>query len=85
METQVHEVKALEKEVNDLHRRLDEATNLLKRKRKQLQEDCENSEEGHDYICERTFDYHSSYNSYTCDKCGHYTMMRPKKFKPTPK
>lgn len=81
MDAQIAAVKALEKELRDLQKEVDKVANLLIKSRKQLEDDCASSEEGHEYVRERSYDCHSSYNTYTCDRCGHFTMIRPKRLK----
>ena len=55
------------------------AQNSLEKQKKVLQALCEAN--GHDYICYKNCDSHSSYNTYTCELCGHFTMTQPKKIR----
>jgi len=73
------EVAKLQSELDKLKADAKIVQGNLDKQTKMLQAACELN--GHDYICDRSCDGHSSYDTYTCCVCGHFTMMYPKKFK----
>lgn len=79
METIQARVLALDVELIIAQQKVETLSRQLKIERQALEEMC--SQKGHSYIEERIQDYHSSRNGYTCSECGHFTMIRPSKYK----
>lgn len=79
MSEQKQLVENLKKEVDTLYFKLQKTQRDYDRELKQLQDGCEKT--GHDFVVERVYDCHSSYNGYTCENCQKYTLMCPAKFR----
>jgi hypothetical protein len=73
------EIKNIQSHIDALRNETISVQNNLEKQKHVLQALCEVN--GHDYTCDRSYQCYSSYNTFTCELCGHFTMIQPKKIR----